>query len=164
MTLDSTSFSTTDRRQVDNFGINDELPENLFLFVLPAGKHPTFPDLDVLITHPDGVLKLDGRQRFIHNQKGVYHEVQYTKKGRKLFLFDRREDLEQLNQPRRDEESTQLEAPKKAFGRLRQISSRPASPSPLKGSSLQPLPEGEDQTLSVTDAGLDSKQTLNRCL
>ena len=102
---------------MDDFGIHDELPENPFLFVLPAGKHPTFPDLDVLITHPDGVLKLDGRQRFIHNQKGVYHEVQYTKKGRKLFLFDRREDLEQLNRPRRDEEVIETEGPRKAFGR-----------------------------------------------
>ena len=151
VTLDSTSSFATDRRQVDDFGINDELPENPFLFVLSAGRHPTFPDLDVLITHPDGVLKLDGRQRFIHNQKGVYHEVQYTKKGRKLFLFDRREDLERHNQPRRDEGSAELEAPstpKKTFGRLRQISSRPASPSPLKGSSSQALPEEESRTLS----------------
>ena len=134
VTLDSTSSLTTDRRQVDDFGIDDELPENPFLFVLPAGRHPTFPDLDVLITHPDGVVKLNGRQRFIHNQKGVYHEVQYTKKGRKLFLFERREDLERFNKPRRNEESIELEAPKKTFGRLRQISSRPASPSPSKRS------------------------------
>ena len=120
------------------------------MFILPAGKHPAFPDLDVLITHPDGVLKLDGRQRLIHNQKGIYHEVQYTKKGRRLFLFERREDLEQLNQPRKSEESTESEVPttpKKVFGRLRQISSRPATPSPLPGPSLQTLPE-EDPTLS----------------
>ena len=81
-------FSITDRREVDDFGINDDLPENPFLFILPAGKHSAFPDLDVLITHPDGVLKFDGQQRLIHNQKGTYHEVQYTKKGRRLFLFD----------------------------------------------------------------------------
>ena len=78
------------------------------------------------MTHPDGVLKFDGRQHLIHNEKGVYHEVNYRKKTRELFLFDRQEDLEAYNQPRVIEDPTDFDipsTPKKVFGRLRQISS-----------------------------------------
>ena len=134
-----------DRRQVDNFGINNELPQNPFIFILPKGKHHAFPDIDVLITHPDTVLKFDGQQHLIHNEKGVYHEVQYKAKTRELFLFDRRTDLEAHNQPRAVTDT--VSTSKKAFGRLRQASSRPASPAP----SAEPLfltPPDEGQALS----------------
>ena len=89
----------TERREVTDFGIDDEFPGNPFVFISEVGQHPDFPDQRVLLYHPDGELKFDGRYTLLHNEKGVYHEVNYRKRTKQLFLFNRRDDLECLNLP-----------------------------------------------------------------
>ena len=69
------------------------------MFVSEVGQHPDFPDQRILYYHPDGEPKLDGRYTLLHNEKGVYHELNYRKRTKRLFLFTRRDDLERLNLP-----------------------------------------------------------------
>ena len=63
-----------------DFGIDDEFPGNPFVFISEVGQHPDFLDQRVLLYHPDGELKFDGRYTLLHNEKGVYHEVNYRKR------------------------------------------------------------------------------------
>jgi hypothetical protein len=108
---------------VENCGINDELPENPFLFTCPTGTLKALPNVPVLLWHPDGELKFDGRQKLIHNNKGIYHELKWRQKTGELALSTRREDIELHNVPKAVAATTEPETPKRVFGRLRQTSS-----------------------------------------
>ena len=97
MTSDSTSSFTTDSREYTSCGIDDELPDNPFLFVLPATTHAHFKK-PILAYHPDAVYKKDKHFAVIHNRKGVYHQGTLTKQGT-IRLGQRREDIELFNRP-----------------------------------------------------------------
>ena len=120
-----------DPQLVENCGIDNELPENPFLFACPAGTLKVLPGIPVLLWHPDKELKFDGKQKLIHNNQGIYHELKWKQSTGELALSRRREDIERHNVPRAVGATTEPETPKRVFGRLRQTSSRPASPSPL---------------------------------
>ena len=79
---------------MDDFGIDNELPNNPFVFVLEAGLHPKY--LGPLLVHsPDG-NPVQGNRELIHNEKGVFHEAKVLKTGN-LRLGPRRKDIEEHN-------------------------------------------------------------------
>ena len=80
VTSDSTSIFITEVREYTSCGIDDELPDNPFLFVLPATTHAHFKK-PILAYHPDAVFKKDKHFTVIHNRKGVYHQGTLTKQG-----------------------------------------------------------------------------------
>ena len=99
------------------------MPENPFLFVCPPGTLKVLPKLTILLWHPDKEVKFDGRQRLIHNNQGVYHELKWKPKTGELALSTRRKDIELHNVPKAVGATTKPETPKRVFGRLRQNSS-----------------------------------------
>ena len=113
----------TECREVTDFGIDDEFPGNPFVFISEVGQHPDFPDQRVLLYHPDGELKFDRRYTLLHNEKGVYHEVNYRKRTKRLFLFNRRDDLERLNLPPSTPEPETSTRASRVFGKQRFIPS-----------------------------------------
>ena len=119
-----------DCREVFDFGIDNRFPGNPFVFISQEGQHPNFPNHRVLIYHPDGELKFDGRHQFLHNEKGIYHKVQYRKQSKQLYLFDRREDLERLNLPLSTPEPELVGRAARVFGKQRAIPTRQGSPAP----------------------------------
>ena len=119
-----------ERREVFDFGIDDEFPGNPFIFISKEGQHPDFPGQRVLLYHPDRELKFDGRYTLLHNEKGVYHEVNYRKKTKQLFLFNRRDDLERLNLPPSTPEPETSARALRVFGKQRFILSHQGSPAP----------------------------------
>ena len=48
-----------------DFGIENDLPDNPFLFVCPPGTLKVLPKLAILLWHPDKEVKFDGKQRLI---------------------------------------------------------------------------------------------------
>jgi hypothetical protein len=84
-------------RAYTSCGIDDERPENPFVFVIAAGSHRYFKG-PVLAYHPDSELKRDKKLVIIHNRKGVYHEGTLTKEGT-IQLGNRREDIKLHNRP-----------------------------------------------------------------
>jgi hypothetical protein len=95
VTLDSTSFKTARRGDlVDDFGIDDELPSNPYIFTLEAGSHPKY--LGAILVHsPDG-NPIPGNRQLIHNSRGVFHQVKVSTTG-SLRLGPRRQDIEAHN-------------------------------------------------------------------
>ena len=108
---------------MENCGIDNELPENPFLFSCPAGTLKALSGIPVLLWHPDKELKFDGKQKLIHNNQGIYHELKWKQSTGELALSKRREDIERHNVPRAVGATTEPET-KRVFGRLRQASSR----------------------------------------
>ena len=87
-------FPTTDPQIVEDFGIENDLPDNPFLFVCPPGTLKALPKHTILLYHPDKEVKFDGKQRLIHNNRGVYHELKWKPRTGELALSTRREDIE----------------------------------------------------------------------
>jgi hypothetical protein len=79
---------------MDDFGIDDELPQNPLVFVLEAGTHHKYFGR-LLVFAPNGVPE-EGKRFLIHNAKGVYHNLQISRTGL-LRLGDRRRDAEAHN-------------------------------------------------------------------
>ena len=157
MTLDSTS-TITERREVTDFGIDDAFPGNPFVFISEVGQHPDFPDQRVLLYHPDGELKFDGRYTLLHNEKGVYHEVNYRKRTKQLFLFNRRDNLERLNLPPSTPEPETSTRASRVFGKQRLIPSRQGSPAPQSS----PQPANPPSPTEVTNFDLSPLQFLQQ--
>jgi hypothetical protein len=74
-------FSKTARRGdlVDNFGIDNNLPSNPFVFTLEAGSHPKY--LGTLLVYSSDSNPIPGNRQLIHNEKGVFHEVKVLTTG-----------------------------------------------------------------------------------
>ena len=108
-----------EHREVSDFSIDDEFLGNPFVFISEEGQHPDFPGQKVLIDHPDRELKFDGQYTLLHNKKGVYHEVNYRKRTKRLYLFKRREDLECLNLPPSAPEPEMSARASRVFGKQR---------------------------------------------
>jgi hypothetical protein len=58
---------------VDDFGIDNGLPVNLYLSTLPEGTHHKYLGR-LLVYSPDGKAT-EGNRFPVHNQQGVIHEV-----------------------------------------------------------------------------------------
>ena len=97
---------------MENCGIDDELPENPFLFVCPVGTLKALPNIPVLLWHPDKELKFDGKQKLIHNNRGTLHELKWKQSTGELALSRRREDIESHNVPKAVGATTEPETPK----------------------------------------------------
>ena len=69
-----------DSREYTSCGIDDKLPDNPFLFVLPATTHAHFKK-PILAYHLDVVYKKDKHFAVIHNRKGVFHQGTLTEQG-----------------------------------------------------------------------------------
>jgi hypothetical protein len=80
---------------VDDFGIDDELPPNPLLFVLEAGTHHKY--FGPLLVYSESGSPTPGNRQPIHNQKGIFHEVQISNKTGLLKLGRRRQDVEAHN-------------------------------------------------------------------
>ena len=65
---------------VDDFGIDDELPSNPFVFILPAGTHHKY--LGQLLVFSSDADPVPGKRFPIHNAKGIFHEVKISTTGR----------------------------------------------------------------------------------
>jgi hypothetical protein len=76
---------------MDDFGIDDDRPENPLVFVLEAGTHHKYLG-PLLVFSPDG-NPVEGNQYPVHNAKGVFHNVRISSTGL-LKLGDRRRDIE----------------------------------------------------------------------
>ena len=151
-------FTATERREVFDFGIDNEFPGNPFVFISEVGQHSDFPDRRVLLYHPDGELKLNSWYTLLHNEKGVYHKVNYRKRTKQLFLFNRRDDLERLNLPPSTPEPETSTRASRVFGKQRFIPSRQGSPA-LPHS---PQPTKPPSPTGVTSFDLSPLQLLQQ--
>ena len=79
---------------MDDFGIDDELPSNPFVFILQAGTHHKY--LGRLLVFSPNKDPAPGKRFPIHNAKGVFHEVKISTTGR-LKLGPRRKDIKAHN-------------------------------------------------------------------
>ena len=101
-----------DPQIVEDFGVENDLPDNPFLFVCPPGTLKVLPKHTILLYHPDKEVKFDGKQRLIHNNRGVYHELKWKPKTGELALSTRREDIEIHNVPKAVAATVEPETPK----------------------------------------------------
>jgi hypothetical protein len=95
VTLDSTSSKTARRGDlVDDFGFDNELPINPYIFTLEAGTHPKY--LGALLVYSPDRNPIPGNRQLIHNERGVFHEVKVLVTG-SLRLGPRCQDIEAHN-------------------------------------------------------------------
>ena len=154
MTSDSTSSFITDFREYTSCRIDDELPDNPFLFVLPATTHAHFKK-PILAYHPDVVYKKDKHFAVIHNRKGVYHQGTLTKQGT-IRLGQRREDIELFNRSVPAAPVDQPPLPNKVFGKQRSSTTQNPADDPIqsdpdttpKASQGESSPDTEEPTVT----------------
>jgi hypothetical protein len=61
---------------VDNFGIDDNLPENPLVFVLETGTHHKY--LGQLLVFLPNKNPVEGNRHLVHNAKGVFHNLKIS--------------------------------------------------------------------------------------
>jgi len=82
---------------VDDFGLEDQVPQNPYLFVLDANTLPHFQG-QALFYRPPGEDEHSSRQAWIQNERGYLYELSFDPESTNLpYRIRRRPDIELHN-------------------------------------------------------------------